>query len=69
MGKFGGRGKIPETFPPGDEIDLSWKKNQSAKEYRLWILARYKDKSPVDNELHIPSFAATKSLLDSAKTR
>ena len=35
MGELGGRGKIPETFLPGDEIDLSWKKNQSAKEYRL----------------------------------
>ena len=41
MGKFGGRGKIPEKFSPGDEIDLSWKKNQFAEQYRLWILARY----------------------------
>ena len=64
MGELGGRGKIPETFLPGDEIDLSWKKNQSAKEYRLWILARYKDKSPFDNGPHIQSFAAVKSLLD-----
>ena len=59
MGKFGGRGKIPETFSPGDEIDLSWKKNEFSKQYRLWI------KSPVDDEPHIPSFAA-KSLLDSS---
>ena len=60
MGKFGGRGKIPETFSPGDEIDLSWKKNEFSKQYRLWI------KSPVDDEPHIPSFAAVKSLLDSS---
>ena len=52
MGKFGGRGKIPETFSSGDEIDLSWKKNEFAKQDRLWILARYKDKSPLDNEPH-----------------
>ena len=65
MGKFGGRGKIPETFSPGDEIDLSWEKNGFAKQYRLWILVRYKSKSPVDNGSHIPSFAAVKSLLDS----
>ena len=63
--KFGGRGKIPETFSPGDEIDLSWEKNGFAKQYRLWILVRYKSKSPVDNGSHIPSFAAVKSLLDS----
>ena len=65
MSKFSGRVKTPETFSPGDERDLSWKKNEFAKQYRLWILAWYKDKSPVDNEPHIPSFAATKSLLDS----
>ena len=52
MGKFSGRGKIPETFSSGDETDLSWKKNEFAKQYRLWILARYKDKSPLDNEHH-----------------
>ena len=66
MGKFGGRGKIPETFSPGDGIDLPWKNNEFAKQYRLWILTQYKDKSPVDNEPHIPSFAAAKSLLDSS---
>ena len=66
MGKFGGSGKIPETFSPGDEIDLSWKKNEFAKQYRLWTLARYQDKSPVENGPHIPSFAAVKSLLDSS---
>ena len=66
MGKFGGRGKIPETFSPGDGIDLPWKNNEFAKQYRLWILTQYKDKSPVDNEPHIPSFAAVKSLLDSS---
>ena len=65
MGKFGGRGKIPETFSPGDEIDLSWQKNKFAKQCRLWILARYKDKSPLDNGPHIQSFAAVRSLLDS----
>ena len=32
MGKFGGRGKIPVTFSLSDEIDLSWKKNQFAKQ-------------------------------------
>ena len=64
MGKFGGRGKIPETFSPSDEIDLSWKKNQFAEQYRLWILAQYKDKSPLDNGSHIQSFATVKSLLD-----
>ena len=63
--KFGGRGKIPETFSPSDEIDLSWEKNEFAKQYRLWISVRYKSKSPVDNGSHIPSFAAVKSLLDS----
>ena len=66
VGKFGGRGKIPETFSTGDEIDLSWKKNEFAKQYRLWILARYKDKFPVDNGPRIPSFTAVKSLLDSS---
>ena len=66
MGKFSGSGKIPETFSPGDEIDLSWKKNEFAKQYRLWTFARYQDKSPVENEPHIPSFAAVKSLLDSS---
>ena len=35
MGKFGGRVKTPETFSPGDERDLSWKKNEFAKQYRL----------------------------------
>ena len=66
MGKFGGRGKIPETFSPGDEIDLSWRKNESAKQYRLWALAQYKDKSPVDIEPYISSFAAVTSLLVSS---
>ena len=42
IGKFCGRGKIPETFSPGDEIDLSWKKNGFAKQYRLWTLTWYK---------------------------
>ena len=35
IGKFGGRVKTPETFSPGDERDLSWKKNEFAKQYRL----------------------------------
>ena len=35
MGQFGGRGRIQETFSPGDEIDLSWKRNEFAKLYRL----------------------------------
>ena len=65
LGKFGGRGKIPETFSPGDEIDLSWT-NAFAEQYRPWILACYKDKSPLDNGFHIQSFAAVKSLLDSS---
>ena len=64
MGKFGERGKIPETFLPSNEIDLSWKKNEFTKQYRLWILAWYKNKSPVGNGPHISSFAAVKSLLD-----
>ena len=64
MVKFGGRGKIPETFSPGEEIDLSWKKNEFAKQYRLWILAQYKDKSPLDNGPHVQSLAAGKCLLD-----
>ena len=42
------------------------KKNEFAKQYRLWTLAQYKDKSPVDNGPHIPSFAAVKSLIDSS---
>ena len=66
MGKFGVRGKIPETSSPGDEMNLSWKKNQFAEQYRLWILARYKDKSPLDNGPHIQSFVSVKSLLDSS---
>ena len=39
MGKFGGRGKIPVTFSPSDEIDLSWKKNQFAKQLdcEFWL--------------------------------
>ena len=65
MVELGGRGKIPEIFSPSDEIDLSWKKNEFAKQYRLWILTRYKDNSPVDNGPHILFFAAVKSLLDS----
>ena len=44
---------------------MSWKKNEFAKQDRLWTLARYKDKSPVENGLHIPLFAAVKNLLDS----
>ena len=35
IGKFGGRGKIPEISLPGDEIDLSWNKNEFLKQYRL----------------------------------
>ena len=66
MGKFGGRGKIPEAFLSGDEIDFSWEKNEFAKQYRLWTLVRYKDKSPVDNGPHVPFFAAVTSLLDSS---
>ena len=66
FGKVGVRGKIPEAFPPSDEMDLSWKKNEFAKQCRLWILAQYKDKSPADNRPHIPSFAAVKSILDSS---
>ena len=64
MVKFGGRSKIPETFSTGEQIDLSWKKNEFAKQYRLWILAQYKDKSPLDNGPHVQSLAAGKSLLD-----
>ena len=66
MGKFGVRDKMTEIFSPSGQIDLSWQKNEFAKQYRLWILARYKDKSPVDNGPHIPSFAALKRLLDSS---
>ena len=66
MGKFSGRVKIPETFSPSDEIDLSWKNNKFDKQYRLWILALYKDKSSLDNEPHIQSFAAVKRLLVSS---
>ena len=54
-----------QTFSPGDEIDLPWK-NEFAKQYRLWILARYEGKSPVDNGPHLSSFAAVKSPLDSS---
>ena len=61
MGEFGGRGKIPETFSPGDEIDLSWKQNEFAKWYRLWISAQYKDKPPPDNGPRIQSFLFTQS--------
>ena len=39
-------------------------KNEFAKQYRLWALAQYKDKSPVDNALDIPSFTVVKSLID-----
>ena len=66
MGKFGERGKIPETFLSSNETDLSWKKNEFTKQYRLWTLAWYKDKFPVGNGPHISSFAAVKSLLDSS---
>ena len=33
-GKFGGRGQIPRTFLPGQELDFSSKINESAKEYQ-----------------------------------
>ena len=66
IGKFGGRGKIPEISLPGDEIDLSWNKNEFLKQYRLWTLARYKDKSLVDIGPHILSFAVVKRLLYSS---
>ena len=42
------------------------KKNEFTKQYRLWTLSQYKDKSPVDNGTHIPSFAAVKCLIDSS---
>ena len=45
---------------------MSWKKCEFAKQDRLWTLAWYKDKSPVENGLHIPLFAAVKNLLDSS---
>ena len=35
MGKFGERVKIPETFLPSNETDLSRKKNEFTKPYRL----------------------------------
>ena len=34
MVEFSGRGKIPEIFSPSDEIDLPWRKNEFAKQYR-----------------------------------
>ena len=51
---------------PSDEIEMSWKKYEFAKQDKLLTLARYKDKSPVENGLHIPLFAAVKNLLDSS---
>ena len=60
LGKFGGRGKIPEIFPQSDKIDLSLKKNEFAKQYQDDF------DSPVENGPHIPSFAAVKRLIDSS---
>ena len=63
-GKFGGRGRIPESFFPGQEIDFSSMENGSAKEHQLWILARRQSKfNTEDGSVNIPSFAAMKSLL------
>ena len=45
---------------------MSCKKNEFAKQYRLWFLLRYKDKSTIDKGPHIQSFAAANSLLDSS---
>ena len=64
MIEFGERGKILETFLPSNDVDLSWKKNEFSKQYRLYILAQYKDISPVDNGPHISFFAVVKTLLD-----
>ena len=66
MEKYGVRGKMPEIFSSSGQIDLPWQKNEFAKQYRMWILAWYKGKSPVDNGPHISSFAAVKRLLDSS---
>ena len=57
MGRFSGRGKIPDTFSPGDEF---------ARQHRLWVLSQYKDKSPLNNGPHFKFFAAVKSLLYSS---
>ena len=51
IGKFGGRGKIPETFSPGVELDLSWKKNEFAKQYRLLIWLGIKTSLPLTMDL------------------
>ena len=52
IGHLGGRGKIPETFSGGDEIDSLWKKNEFVKQYRLQALAQYQDKSPIRMDLY-----------------
>ena len=62
MGKFSGRGKVSKTFFPGKEFDYSLKEEELERQYRLWVLARYLNKA--ENGLHLPSFAAVKSLLD-----
>ena len=54
-----------ETFSLGNEIDLPWKKNEFAKQCRLWTLAWYQDKSSTENGPHIIYFTAIKGLIDS----
>ena len=66
MGKFSGRGKIPKTFSPGDENDLSWKEKELDRQYRLWIISRYQDQYSAEIGPQFPSFSALKSLLDSS---
>ena len=54
-GKFGGRGRIPESFLPGQEIDFSPIANSSARRQSMFKIK--------DGSVNIPSFAAMKSLL------
>ena len=63
IGKFGGRGQIPQAFSPGLKIDFSRKNDNLSREYHLWILARRQNMASTDVAVNIPSFAAMKSLL------
>ena len=51
MGKFDGRDKIPETFSPDDQIDLSWK-DKSPLDNGPYIQAFAVVKSLLDSSTH-----------------
>ena len=68
-GSFGRKGKIPDSFVPGQKLDFSCVTKESTRDHRLWVLARHLKQSnlptPLINNVasHIPSYASMKSLV------